>query len=253
MTFVEIEGDKVFLLNPRHAPYVTGESPSLREVEPSWLMRGIMLVLVVISIGLFVSEFVIGDDIGEVIEAEIVEIGTDDSTADIIHFAVYRFTPDSGSTQVVEEEITREVYNQIVGSETVNVRYLPNAPDVAQIDIQPTQFFSQTRQTLFLLTALVVLLAYILIFRVIRPLNRTHKLEAEGMLLKAQMNNAYPTRGFTGRAYVVNVDYRFTNTKGETIRASARRNRNDLRKVSLPGGNTPVTVLYVNDKLYRLM
>lgn len=252
MTIVNLEGDDVFLVDPRHTAYVTGESPYLQDGALPWIKRIIILLLVIVSIGLFVSEFIVGDEGFVMVNAEILTLDETTTDADTIYFIVYRFQDENGNTITNEKDITREVYNRLNSAETVSIKYIPELPESATLDVEQTQFFEQVQGTLFLLIVFIAVLVYILIFWVVRPAWHNQHLETNGWLVKAKLSNAHPTTSWFN-AHIVNITFHFSTPQGKTIRGSVSKQRPDLKKKSLPFLGTPMTVLYVNDRLWKIM
>ncbi len=251
MTTVKIEGDTVFLIDPRHEAYVTGNSPYLLDGSLSNFKRIVIFLLIIICIGLVLSEIINTDDVAITTDAQIITAEEDLTTSPISYFVVYRYQDEDGNNYTDERTIPLNTFRQIEGDETVSVRYLPLTPYDAELVVGKTRFFEEVRATLIVLGLLFVLLLYVSIFWIIHPSLRTQKLEREGALLKAKLVNAYPTG--RGRQHRVNVEYHFSTPSGKNISRKTYHLRPDLKDKPLPVMGAALTVLYVNDRLFRLM
>lgn len=249
--YVELEGDNVFLIDPRHEAYVTGNSPYLLDGSLSNFKRIVIFLLVIICIGLVLSEVINTDDVAITTEAQIITAEEDLTTSPISYFVVYRYQDEDGNNYTDERTIPLNTFRQIEGDETVQVRYLPLTPHDAELVISQTRFFEEVRATLILLGLLLLLLLYVTVFWIIRPSLRTQKLEGEGALLKAKLVNAYPTG--RGRQHRINVEFHFDTPEGKNITHKAYQTRPELKDRPLPVMGAALTVLYVNDRLFRLM
>ncbi|MEQ8673518.1 MAG: DUF3592 domain-containing protein [Aggregatilineales bacterium] len=250
--FVELEGDTVFLLDPRHDAYVTGDAPYLLDGSLSNFQRILIFLLVTICIGLVLTEIINTDDIAITTEAQIITAEEDLTTSPISYFVVYRYQDEDGNNYTDERDIPLNTFRKIEGEDTVQVRYLPLTPFDAELVVGETRFFEQVRGTLILLGLLFILLVYVIVFWLIIPSQRNQRLEREGALLKAKLINAYPTGG-NARRHRINVEYHFSTPSGKNIARTTHQIRPDLKDKPLPVMGTAMTVLYVNDRLFKLM
>jgi hypothetical protein len=78
--------------------------------------------------------------------------------------------------------------------------------------------------------------------------------EHQGQILVARLINiSGQWVGGKYWGYYITLTYQFTSPTGAIIQNRLRRVRNDLREEPLPPPATPLAVLYLNDKLYRLL
>lgn len=246
MTFVNLEGDEVFLIDPRHAPFVQGESPHLGEDTLGCMQRVVIVILVLMSVALFLSQTII-EDAETRTDATIIELVEDGVVDEPVYIIVFAFTQEDGSEETLELEIDDATFRSLQDDETVPVRYIPGQPESALLDLE-----RGTNEVIILLGLLLLYIVYVAIFWILRPLMQRNRLESEGVLLKAQLANIYPI-GRPGRGYLVRLEYVYTSPDGETVSHKITRNRPDLRENRLPKIGTPLAVLYVNRRLHRLM
>lgn len=85
---------------------------------------------------------------------------------------------------------------------------------------------------------------------------RKRKYEQEGKIIPAELieitgKKTVSSEGPSG--YFVTVKYKFLSPGGKTIENKLYRLRNDLVAVELPPPGTPLAVLYLSDRTYRLL
>ena len=80
---------------------------------------------------------------------------------------------------------------------------------------------------------------------------RAQRIAHEGQFITGRVTEA---SGSTSKnTYTVSIHYAFTTPDGEELSRKESRTRNDLRRMALPSAGTPVVVVYVNPKLYRML
>lgn len=248
------DGEAVFLLDPRHDAFVTGESEHLNDRRLTWGQRLAVLGLVVVSVLLFA-----GDLLATTVQAEATVLEKAEGADLLRYFVVYSFlaeVPDGRERVTVEEEVAFEVFRQVEPGDVVTVQYQPGNIENARIIERAPAAINENNLRLFMVLLLMIAVIYMLMFWLIRPERLNRRLEDEGVLLPGRISNIYPRKAL--RAYIVNVAYTFEipGGHGETPRqltAEARRNRRDLESTVLPRPGTAVRVLYIDDDTLRLM
>jgi hypothetical protein len=94
----------------------------------------------------------------------------------------------------------------------------------------------------------VVILAYLVIRQVVRNL----QLEREGQLIVGEVANS-KGKSVKGGYYQVDIEYTFAFPEGYPLTRKESAIRNDLREKPLPVSGTPVMIVYLNPKLFRLL
>src|SRR5258708_18221579 len=142
-----------------------------------------------------------------------------------------------------------DLYNRLLIGDAVQVKYLPSDPNVSVLTGSDKDDTDRNSGIL----ALVIVLPICLIISGLILLNdRKNRRLSKGQLLPGTVVGA-PGRSGSRGSYLVTIDYRFTSPYGQETTRGQAGNRPDLRKTALPAAGTPVTVLYVDDKLQRLM
>jgi hypothetical protein len=165
-------------------------------------------------------------------------------------FVTYRFTVQGeGKTYQQELDVDQETYNRLVEGTPILIKYLPTDPaisvlahdDIAPLDLEvilPALFGPA------LLTLLILVWAFWVSLRYTR-------FERQGQVIKGEVTacegKAMPDH------YHVTLSYKFRTPADRELTGKITQERDDLKNEELPQKGTPVAVLYVNDKLYRLL
>src|SRR5699024_6269539 len=154
-----------------------------------------------------------------------------------------------GISYTDEQKVSASTYSSLYIGDEVLVRYLPDDPTVSALsggnrdDSVLTE--NQIVSVIALATGSVIALSLLWVdYR-----NRLHS--SRGRPLPGEITAATGRRGSKG-AYNVTVKYRFRTPSGAILEKKATANRRDLRD-NLPYPGTPVMVLYVSDRMQRLM
>lgn len=252
-TIKTANGESVFLLDPRHDAFISGESAHLNDYRLNWPQRVMLLGLVAFSILLFA-----GDLLATTVQAEATILEKTESADLLSYFVVYSFiadVADGRESVTVEEEVAFEVFRQVEAGDVVTIQYQPGDLESARIIERAPDAINANNLRLFVVALLLSLGLYMLIFWLIRPDRLNRRLESEGVLLPGRITNIYPRKAL--RAYIVNVAFAFdapdAPAEAPRINAEAKRNRRDLESTVLPRPGTSVRVLYVDDSTFRLM
>lgn len=154
-----------------------------------------------------------------------------------------------GQNYEMAQDIDAAIYDQLRLQSPVTVAYLPANPAVAELagDFADTTEFRNAMLTLGAVTIGAALIAAYFLF--VDARNR--RLSSQGQMLDGVLTSAngqYSRRGLN-----ITFNYQFRSPHGDTLKGARTVQRNDLRKQSLPTGGSPVKVLYVNDKLHRIL
>jgi hypothetical protein len=81
---------------------------------------------------------------------------------------------------------------------------------------------------------------------------RDHRFRAEGRLLEGQVVTCSATQS-SESGYLVELSYSFLTPDGRTLEGKGSERREDLKGTPLPMPGTPVSVLYVDNKLHKVL
>jgi len=253
--FASGQTQEVFLLNERHAPWLKNERVPL---DPGW-ERNLIAVGAFMMFGFLVGLYMLYDNLqtqsiaqqleqsGLSIQASVTDqrVETNDRNA---YYITYSFQPDPTLDQVYSKEswVSRSYYNEVILSEVVDVRYLPDKPEVSDLVDFPrvSRFPLYTIVILFLGPPVVLWILFRAKIRQDRFGNEGQVIRGELLEFKSRMNNGN---------YMVTTRYRFRSPLGSPLEGKSSSAHNNLRNTSPPASGTPVAVLYVDDKLHRLL
>jgi hypothetical protein len=254
-----------FLLNPKHQGFLTGEHRRL-------LGAGCFLTCFMV---LFLSIFVmVGGVIGATALIELnvrnqldkVGVVTDATVTDhrITHsrdskgrtsttyFVTYQFYAgasgdDNPPLYSREQSVSSDTYNRVPVGNKISVRYLPGDPNTSRV-------MNDDRDNpilMLIFMALFIIIPGIVAIVMIRFYFRMRRLAAGGQLIAGKITEAKGSRVKGG--YQVGVRYTFLSPEGESLKGYETGIRNDLRNQMLPDAGTPVVVLYLNSRLYKML
>jgi hypothetical protein len=247
----------LFLINPSgNLKFVTGQTKQIGSPTTAYVFIAIF-VLVALGIGGYFGYKMIQynqlETSGVPDEAEITD-GT--STRGRRGGTTYNVTYEyrvNGRTYTRDQDISGTLWNKIdrvgTGME-VDIKYLASDPSIVVLAGEFKDDTEKNRDTLVLAIAVPICLGIALLIFMNNQTNQ--KLANEGQLLRGQVVSAVGRRG-SKNTYNVTLKYDFTTPNGKQITKQQVQNRPDLRNGPLPSPGTPVAVLYVNDKLQRLM
>lgn len=249
MTYITAQGETFFLINKHHADFIQDESAPLHEpILSGWQQMMFIFILIVATITSIPVLFPPKQyEVMAVITDKTIE-GDDFSPQ---YRLTYQYTDHRNQTHEVSRLTEKFFYDELAIGSVVTARYLEGQSQRATLSGRYSEDVISLNSDFVWFVALMLVVLWMLIFWLIIPQRVNHRLRYRGTLLKGVMTNIYPTKMF--RRYDVTVDYTFATLNGDVIEARARQNRRDLEHEPLPKSNTPVLVLYVNDKLYRLM
>jgi hypothetical protein len=165
-------------------------------------------------------------------------------------FVIYRFTTqDGGKTYQNELDVDQDTYNRWVEGTPILIKYLPSDPALstfAQDDIAPLDL-EVILPALFgpaFLTLLILVWAFWVSLRYTR-------FERQGQVIKGEVT-ACGGQTMSGH-YHVTLHYKFRTPADRELTGKIMQERDDLKDEELPQKGTPIAVLYVTDKLYRLL
>ncbi|MBN8592573.1 MAG: hypothetical protein J0M33_12485 [Anaerolineae bacterium] len=253
--FASGQTQEVFLLNERHAPWLKNERVPL---DPGW-ERFLIIMTIVAAFNILFGLYMLYDNFqiqsiverlalsGVSIQADVIgqRVGTDNR---ISHYITYSFQPDPTSDQVYSREswVSSSYYGNAVLNKVVEVRYLPDNPEVSELVAYPRA----SRFPVYLIV-IMILSGLSLVWVMFRAKARRDRFSNEGQVIRGEL---LEFKGHMDRSnYLVKTRYRFRSPVGSYIEGKYDSEQNRLKDTVPPASGTPVAVLYVDDKLHRLL
>ncbi|WP_110517129.1 DUF3592 domain-containing protein [Herpetosiphon llansteffanensis] len=246
-----------FLLNPKNAAVVTRQKPYGSGTFVGFMLLFSIPFLLVgcIALGFLLRDIgatqalINGDDT----QATITKLRVEDHGDDTSYFVDYRFdAPINGDSRTVESShiINQETYNTLSEGATVIVRYDPANPAVSKLSALVNWNNVLIQLAFAVMFSLFGGLA--LIFFVIRPWRLTKALRARGQMLPGQIINASAEKDGDGD-WNLEVKYYFVSPHGVGITKTQSAIRNDLRNTAPPPANTPIVVMFADERNFTLL
>jgi hypothetical protein len=243
----------LFLANPSaNRKFVSGERPRIGNSRTMFIAAGIFF-LIAAAVGYFVGTSVLRGDEAARSGIPTKAIITDgymnrSSKGARSYYIDYEFKVN-GKVYTRHFEISSQLYDQIRIGDTVTISYLQSDPNV---NVLTGDYKDDTERNEGIVLMAIAIPVCVLIGSLILWIDGKNRRLSAGQLLTGQIINATAKPGNKG-AYNLTVDYSFTNPYGQQFTKKQMYNRTDLKKSPLPEAGTPVAVLYVDDKLFRLM
>jgi hypothetical protein len=254
-----------FLLNPKHEGFLTGEH---RRIQGAGCFLTCFMVL---FLGIFVLVgVVIGateltelnlrnqlDKAGVVTDATVTDHRISrsrdskgrTSTTYYVTYQFYAGAPGDDNPPLYsrEQSVSSDTYNRAPVGNKISVHYLPGDPNTSRV-------MNDNRDNpilMLIFMALFILIPGIGVIGMLWVYFRMRRLAAGGQLIAGKITEAKGSRVKGG--YQVSVRYTFLTPEGESLKGYETGIRNDLRDQILPDAGTPVVVLYLNNRLYKML
>lgn len=187
-----------------------------------------------------------------VVDRETMSFATSRSGEQTTEFQViYQFSAggaDGGTAQVYlnTSAVSEETYHRTQVGDTIAIRYLPENPSISAI-VGDTDTHAQGLMAVgvVLLVASPLLWCWMIWLRM-----RNRRLTRDGQVIEGRILGAKMKRAYRA-GYYMDISYQFFSPQGKELKGTATSMRPEHYD-SLSEG-TPVAVLWVNDKLYRLL
>ena len=246
-----------FLHSPSNGPFYRGETryfPS--NVAVTVVTMGVTLIVMLAMMGILsrsMAETGALRQRGQPVQATIIgeRISTGSIKTGNTYYMTYQYrVADRDYTQ--EVVVSSKAYNTIAQGTPVRVLYLPDNPAISMIDGKAPNSDLSGLFFAFVAVVFVIVLIFLVVF--IRGWLRNRKMARDGHIIPGVLLDA------TGRMvagkhpyFELRLNYHFKTPAGRDIRATSGAPRDDLRKSSLPASGTPLAVLYLDDKRYKLL
>lgn len=247
--------DQIFLLYPQHESFLTEghgnlKNPALWEVIFSIIFTAIMIAIY----GWFIVTEINERNVLQQLEAE----GTTTTATIISHrtssgksttyYVTYQFGVEQPNnppqTYTHEQSVSRNIYN-LGDNAPIAIRYLPNNPNVSRVQ------GSKRNDWVYPIMGLVFLIFPVLLFHTLNQYLRKKRLEREGQVIMGELQAC--TSRYVKGGYRVDTKYTFLSPMGDEITGKTTSICNHLKKQRLPLQGERVAVIYVSDRLHRML
>lgn len=258
----------LFLLNPNHAPYLLENIPAVRLFENAihiggCVMSGLISLFLIIPICLLllgISQLMTWSALAQsgittnalvtshhISDSKGVKGGLTHIYSITYQFSVGQPNSDNPASYSHEQQVSLDTYNGVSDGGSIQITYLPTDPNTSRVLNDYT-----VNPWIILLMALVsfVLIGGAVMAR-LGGSRRTRRLRQEGKVIGGQITQAQ-IRQMRGH-YQLGIRYRFQSPEGLELSKVESFVRDDLEGKEPPAVGTPVAIMYVNPKVYRVL
>jgi hypothetical protein len=247
----------VFLLNPKHEPFLRGEDRKLRDTG----CGGMILIAFIVLLCTFVFSMFIIAGWNERAARDLLQQSGVSTSAEIVdhresrgrstsYYLTYTFLVEQEGAApqeyTVEENVDYGLYNAQRDGATVTITYLPQDPTVARLRDN-----GMDGSFLLILGLVLLALEIWILFHSTYEWLRTSRLVREGELREGEIEESKITRSKSGRT--LRIKYSVLTPVGTRVTGQQSRLRNDLRNDNPPEPGTKVAVLYLDEKTHRIL
>ncbi len=269
--------DNLFLLDPEDRALLQKESRRSKFTKRRALT--VLLLLTILSVPLLILAEGLSGLIAEMqlagasatAKGRVVDLRTNSSGGrgqTLLYYVSYRFYAPNQSAEFTNEQfVAKRTYDLLAEGDSVDVNYVPTNPNVSRLAGQQIDnALHDNRIMLTWIGAIGTLLASGFVIVQLMSLAEDYRIQRSGQLLIGHINHCTGKLQVTGSSmdsneygaalrgnFVIEVYYRFRNNGNHEIRQHEVRKRNDLLKVPLPLPDTPIAVLYLDDKHYKAL
>lgn len=173
-----------------------------------------------------------------------------ESDGDVSYYVLYRFLYDEREYQR-EERVEGDVYYQVKEGSSRDVIFAPQNPSVSRLEDDGFSVNAPISLTLF--TVCWNGFFGFVIYSGSRRVNQLSRLAKSGRVVTGEIVDCQGRKDSEGD-FQLSVTYAFTSPQtGQRITKKEKHQRNDLVRAKLPHRGTPAMILYMNDKLFRLL
>ncbi|NDJ77638.1 MAG: DUF3592 domain-containing protein, partial [Chloroflexi bacterium] len=249
---------EMFFFHPKNERFLAGKTKRIAATVNGWII-GVLLLVLVVGLFIFFGVGVVGlvNDIkldqngvettGRVIDSE--EREGDDSTSYYIEYEFRAVEKDRKVT--AEKQVSWSNYSRWreKGS-SVRVRYLPSNPSVNELVGDNTV---DNNRTVGIIVGFIVLVVFGLItLAVFNSYLRSRELLRKGTLIKGEVLSCSSHEDSDDDLHIT-LRFRFFTPAGKEITKTESRMANEFKNTPLARPGNPVTILFLNEKRYRVL
>jgi len=266
----------LFLLDPSNRNLISighRRFKFLNDFGPPLLLAVLMLVpvlMVMEGIGALTGDFKLARSShigqGEITHRRSTTAGGGSQAT--TYFVAYRFsTGEFGVSYSNEQVVDKTVYRRLVEGTQVNVKYVFDDPQISRLtDSNIDNTLQDMGSTVGWLGLIGTLITGGFAIMQLKRFRDEYRLRHLGRLLIGHVNHCYGnlkvgSRSFAANdygsvlhgKYIIELYYRFRTPDNHEIRRREVRRRNDLLGAVLPGPDTPIAVLYLDIRHYKVL
>jgi Protein of unknown function (DUF3592) len=186
----------------------------------------------------------------------------------VLHYVTYLYSVAGQETTYTKEQyVTESTFNDLTDGDVVMVKYLQTDPTVAELSgPDSTNGLTQNGYFMTVFGALGGLAALVFLVSRVWQFWRDDTLIRKGRLLMGEVVKCQGTLNVTKTSldgkgygsplrgtYLIELSYVFHTPEGKEVEATAKSRRNDLIDQRLPELGTPVAILYLNERRYKVL
>ena len=186
----------------------------------------------------------------------------------IVYYVSYRFSAGTENRSYVSEQLVNKTsYDRLAEGTHIDVKYAVSNPIISELAGTSLDNTLHNSNSLMLWLGLVgTLMTGGFAVLCLRNLREDVRLRRSGHLLIGHINHCTGKLKLTGRSldpdnngvglraqYLIDIYYRFRTPDDHEIRKREVLRRNDLLGVALPGPDTPIAVLYLDKRHYKVL
>ncbi len=245
-----------FLLVPETRKFFTGQSRHL-PIQDFWLIVfffffTLMAVLLLVgALGEYADALRLQQS-GKISEGTIIRRSMSSGKSPT-YYLTYEFYVNGSDTRFSrEQKVRRTTYDEHAEGSPVTVAYLPNNPTISRLAGRDAD--DSIVQANLPETGLLLLVALAFMVFLLRPVMRDRRLARNGRILEGKVVKCDGRlAGSKRRYYKLTVQYQFLSASGTLLSGKQDARREDMRHKLRPGAGTPVAVLYVDDRHYKML
>jgi hypothetical protein len=245
-----------FLMLPRNDKFLRGQAryPAIAS-RSQFLLIGVFVLIGGVFLGFAIRDLISDlrlQQAGQTAQGMVISRRISGSK-NPSYYISYRFPDQSTSSYYIrEQQVSRDSYNRHPEKTSVSVAYLRDDPTASRLTGPDTD--TSSRDGLLFFGLLWTGLTGVVLFFMLRSVMQDRWLAQHGEIIEGQLVNCSGRMtGGKGSYYKLSVDYQFCTPDGRIMFGKQNASRNDLRRTVLPATNTPVAVLYVDEKHYKLL
>jgi len=183
----------------------------------------------------------------------------------VLHYVTYLYSVSNrGETLTKEQYVTEATYNQLDDGDRVLVKYLHFDPTVAELSgpastnsLAQNGYFMTVFGGIGMLVALIFLVSHVWQFwRDDVLIRKGHLMMGEVIKCRADLKvtqTSLDTNSSLRGSNFIELTYLFNTPEGKEIETTVKARRNDLIGQHLPEFGTPIAVLFLSERHYKIL
>ncbi|MBN1563594.1 MAG: DUF3592 domain-containing protein [Anaerolineae bacterium] len=248
--------DVPFLYEPNHENFLLGHTNRLGGQYDRYVWAGLLLVL-----GLALSIFAIfvipswqADTAlqreGIATPGTILDRWISKSPDGEYYYVLYEFQVDGIDTYTEDQAVSYASYQTWEPGSTVTVTYVPGDPAISELRADATATTNRRKAWAMSFGCSVAPMLLLIAFFAVR--RRERRMINRGHILRGEIVS-YASHEDAAADLTIKLHYRFVTTEGKEIVTTKQAVANSLKNSLAPHPGRAVAVLYMNEKMHRLL